>query len=257
VSAATVVETLVRAHLGGPPAAAPSATLPGLDAAGAYALQEALVERLVADGATPIGWKVGMASAVGREPQTPGPIYGRLLDGMLVDDGGTVEVGGVRGVHAEGEIAFVMGADLRGPAIAIADVLDATAGVRPAIELFATRLAPGRSTVADSIADNSGCAHVVLGGAQPVAVDGLDLRLTGLVLRRGDEIAGTGAGAQVLGHPAAAVAWLARALHERGQAIASGDVVISGAVAGAHAVQPGDRFVAEVDRLGRAEVGIA
>jgi 2-keto-4-pentenoate hydratase len=232
MTATAVVEALWRAHAGGPPVAAPTGALPGLEETRAYALQEALVERLVADGAHPVGWKVGMASAVGREPSTPGPIYGRLLADMRVADGDTVAASGLRGLHAEGEIAFVMAAALRGPGIGVGDVLAAAAGVQPAIELYASRLESGASAVPN-------------------------MRLTGLVLRRGEAIVGTGAGAQVLGHPAASVAWLANALAERGQEVSAGDVVITGAIAGAHRADPGDRFVAEVDHLGRAEVGIA
>jgi 2-keto-4-pentenoate hydratase len=53
------------------------------------------------------------------------------------------------------------------------------------------------------------------------------------------------------------VAWLANALAERGQGLEAGEVVITGAVAGAHAAAPGDAFMVEFDRLGAVEVRCA
>ncbi len=247
-----VADALWRAQADGGRVPAPSATLPGLDLDGAYAIQESLVARLVAAGQRPVGWKVGMAGIVGRTPATPGPIYGRLLSGMVVADGGALSAEALHEPFAEGEIAFVLGRALSGPGVEADDVLAATAALRPAIEVFARRLDADASAPPDMVADNALCAHVVLG--EPVVAGGLDPRLVGLVFRRRGEIVATGAGAQVLGDPARAVAWLANALARRDQSLEAGDVVITGAVAGAHAVASGDTFTAEFDRLGSVEV---
>jgi 2-keto-4-pentenoate hydratase len=250
-----VADALWRAQADGGRVPSPTATLPGLDLPGAYAIQEALVARLVAAGQRPIGWKVGMAGAIGRTADSPGPIYGRLLSGMAVTPGGTVSAEALHEPFAEGEIAFVLGAALHGPGVDAEQVLAATVGVRPAIEIFARRLDADASAVADMVADNALCSHVVLGDV--VAADGLDLRLVGLVMSRSGEIVATGAGASVLGDPARSVAWLANALAERGQGLEAGEVVITGAVAGAHAAAPGDAFTVEFDRLGAVEVRCA
>ena len=176
--------------------AVPSATLPDLDVEGGYAIQRALVERRLAAGESALGWKIGMASAVGRTAASPGPIYGRLLSGMLVEDGGTIERARLHGPHAEAEIAVVLARSLRGPGVTVADVRAAAAGVRPAIEVFATRLDAEAPGLPDSVADDSSSAHFALAG--PVTpLDDLDLRLVGVVFSRGDAIAGTGAGGQV------------------------------------------------------------
>jgi 2-keto-4-pentenoate hydratase len=156
---------------------------------------------------------------------------------------------------AEGEIAFVLRERLRGPGIEVEDVLAASAGVRPAIEVYARRLEADASAITDMVADNALCAHVVLGAV--TATDRLSPRLVGLVLARSGQIVATGAGAQVLGDPARSVAWLANALAQRGQGIEPGEVVITGAVAGAHAAAPGDTFTAEFDRLGAVQVHCA
>jgi 2-keto-4-pentenoate hydratase len=270
-----VADALWRAQADGARVPSPSATLPGLDLPGAYAIQEALVARLVAAGQRPIGWKVGMAGVVGRTADSPGPIYGRLLSAMVVAPGGTLSAEALHEPFAEGEIAFVLRDALHGPGVEADDVRAAAAGVCPAIEVFARRLDADAAAVTDMVADNALCAHVVLGdvvelegaSARAAATDGsgpagrgpapLDLRLVGLVMRRRGEIVATGAGAAVLGDPARSVAWLANALAERGQGLEAGEVVITGAVAGAHAAAPGDAFTVEFDRLGAVEVHCA
>jgi 2-keto-4-pentenoate hydratase len=250
---APVVERLLRGRDGGGLVAPATADLPELDERRAYAIQREVAERT---GVPLTGWKVGMASAVGRGPDTPGPIYGRLLADMEVPDGGSIPRGVLHGPEVEGEIAFVLDAPLRGPGVTVADVLAATRGVLPAIEIFAGRLAPGEHGVPDLIADNAFSARYVV-GATLVPLDGLDLRLIGMVHARGGaEIVGAGAGARVLGHPAAAVAWLANALAANGEpaGLEPGQLVLSGSLAPPVPAQPGDAFTVELDRLGSLSV---
>jgi 2-keto-4-pentenoate hydratase len=246
-----VVDALLAADRDGGRTGIPA----GLDLEAGYAIQRALVERRVAAGESAIGWKVGMASAIGRTPASPGPIYGRLLSGMLVEDGGTIERARLHGPYAEGEIAIVLARPLRGPGVTVADVRAAAAGARPAIEVFATRLDAEAPAVAEMVADNSSSAHFALGG-RLTPLDDLDLRLCGLVFTRNDGIAGTGAGGAV-GDPAEQVAWLANAAGARGDELQAGDVILTGALAGAHLADAGDVFTAEVDRLGSVSVRFA
>jgi 2-keto-4-pentenoate hydratase len=244
---AVVVERLLEAHRGGEPVPAPTALVPGLDLDGAYAIQRAFVERLRADGDVCAGWKVGMASAAGL--RGGGPIYGRLLARMVVDGTEPIDTGRLRAPEIEGEIAFVLEHPLRGPGVTLDDVLAATRGVLPALEVIAGRLAPGDHRPEDFVADNASSALAVVSG-EPAPVGGLNLRLLGMVLSRNGEIVGTGAGAAVLGHPARSVAWLANELAVSGQTLEAGELVLAGSLCGAHPVAPGDTVTAELDRLG-------
>jgi 2-keto-4-pentenoate hydratase len=55
----------------------------------------------------------------------------------------------------------------------------------------------------------------------------------------------------VLGHPAEAIAWLARALHEHGgERAEAGEIVIPGAMARALPIAAGDAVRAEMTGLG-------
>ena len=66
--------------------------------------------------------------------------------------------------------------------------------------------------------------------------------------------ASTAAGAAVLGHPAAAVAWLANKLSEFGVVLKAGEVVLSGAFSAAVTPVAGDYFEACFDRIGTVSV---
>jgi 2-oxo-3-hexenedioate decarboxylase len=87
-------------------------------------------------------------------------------------------------------------------------------------------------------------------GGRAACVEELDLRTTGLVLEKNGAVASLGAGAAVLGHPAAAVAMLANHLGARGQEISAGAVVLSGAATEAIAVEAGDAITLRVQGLG-------
>jgi 2-oxo-3-hexenedioate decarboxylase len=89
----------------------------------------------------------------------------------------------------------------------------------------------------------------------PVPVDGIDLRLAGVVLEHNGEVAGTASGAAALGHPAAAVAWLVRSLAAEDKGLRAGQVVLSGGLTAAVPLKPGDVVVASIDRIGGIELG--
>jgi len=229
---------------------------PGLDLELAYAVQEAGVRLLVAAGERPIGYKLGLTSrAKQAQMGVTEPLYGELTDAMLLDVGDPLDTGQLIQPRAEPEIAFLLGGDLAGERVGAAQVLAATAAVVPAIEIIDSRYAGYGFTLPDVVADNASAARVVLGGVRR-AVDGIDLRLVGCVLELGGRVRATAAGAAALGHPAAAVAWLVRALHRRGRGLAAGDVVLSGGLTEAVAVAPGDVVVARLGRLGTVELAI-
>jgi 2-keto-4-pentenoate hydratase len=123
----------------------------------------------------------------------------------------------------------------------------------PAIDVLDSRYAGYSFTLPDVVADNSSSAGFITGS---VLVDptGIDLRLVGVVLEVNGCVMATAAGAAVLGHPASCVAWLVRALARRGEGLAAGMTVLSGACTAAFAVSPGDTVVARIDRLGTVEV---
>lgn len=234
--------------------AALTTTCGPFDVRTAYEVQDAVVAARLRDGATVAGAKLGLTSAAKqRQMHVDQPLYGWLTDDMALDVGQPLDCGKFIQPRCEPEIAFLMSTDLAGPQVTAAHVLAATAALYPAIDVLDSRFAGYSFTLLDVVADNASAAGFLLGG-QATAPGGVDLRLTGLVLEKNGELVGTAAGAAVLGHPAAAVAWLVRALAGRGRGLTAGQVVIAGALTEAVPVAPGDTIVAHFDRLGTVEL---
>jgi 2-keto-4-pentenoate hydratase len=87
-------------------------------------------------------------------------------------------------------------------------------------------------------------------GAEPRKLDGLDLRLCGMVMERRGEAVSLGAGAACLGHPLNAALWLARTMVEVGNPLKEGDVIMSGALGPMASVAAGDVIDTRINGLG-------
>lgn len=217
----------------------------------AYHVQDIVVASRLADI---VGAKLGLTSAAKqRQMNVDEPLYGWLTGDMTIDIGQPLLCEQFIQPRCEPEIAFVLREDLSGPHVTASQVLAATAAVYPAIDVLDSRFAGYSFTLPDVVADNASGAGFIVGG-QATNPAGLDLRLTGVVLEKNGELVATAAGAAVLGHPAASVAWLVRALAGRGRGLAAGQVVLSGALTEAVPVAPDDVVVARFDRLGTIEV---
>ncbi len=229
-------------------------TYPDLDPDTAYTVQDAVVQARVDAGAVVVGAKLGLTSeAKQRQMNVAEPLYGWLTDDMQLDTGSAMVCGDYIQPRCEPEVAFLLRDDLAGPQVVAAHVLAATALVFPAIDILDSRFAGYKFTGSDVIADNSSCAGFVFGG-QGVEPRGFDLRLVGCSFEKNGRLLGTAAGAAVLGHPAASVAWMVRRMATRGHGLKAGQVVMAGALTEAVAVSPGDTVVARFDRLGTVEL---
>ncbi len=180
------------------------------------------------------------------------PIYGFLAAANAVDMGEPLDTASLIQPRCEPEIVFVLGRDLSGPDVTAAEVVDATSGVAVGIEVLDSRYHDYKFTMADVVADNTSASRFVVGAA--VDPQGIDLDLVGVVLEKNGEVVGTATGAACMGHPAAAVAWLARQLSAEGEGLRAGEIVLSGGLTAAIPVGPGDVVVASVDRLGSIEL---
>ena len=75
------------------------------------------------------------------------------------------------------------------------------------------------------------------------------LKVSGRALINGDE-AGRGTGADVLGHPHNALAWLANHLAEEGKGLHAGQIVLTGSLVKTVWLNAGDKVKMELDGLG-------
>ena len=100
------------------------------------------------------------------------------------------------------------------------------------------------------LADDVSAAAVIVGPEiDPAAVDLPAVR----VAARVGEATFTGDAGAVLGDPARAVAWLCADLHRRGEGLAAGDLVLSGALVGPTPVAPGEVVRADLGELASLE----
>ena len=223
-----------------------------LDAA--YAVQSALIDRRLAGGARVTGRKIGLtAPAVQEQFGVRRPDFGVLLDDAIQSDSAVLSLGDFIAPRVEGEVAFVLGADLDDPRTTVVDVLRATQYLLPAIEVVDSRIRGWDIRITDTVADNASAGAVVL-GTTPYDPVGLDLTAVAMTLEHAGEPVSTGTGAACLGSPVNAVVWLARECARRGRPLAAGEVVLSGALGPMVAVgEPGCHRV-DISSLGHVEV---
>jgi 2-keto-4-pentenoate hydratase len=206
----------------------------------AYAVQREGLARRLAAGERPAGWKIGYASqAMRAQMGVDRPNYGPLTDAMLLADGAVVDSGLLQ-PRVEPEVALVLGTDL--PPGADADrVAGAVRSARCALEVVDSVWQDYRFRIEDNTADGSSAAYGVLGPELPA---GTDLAALGVTLERDGIAAGTGRGADAMGHPLAALGWLAAELGRHGQHLRAGEVVLTGGLTAAVPLPPGARVTA-------------
>ncbi|HEY0002036.1 MAG TPA: fumarylacetoacetate hydrolase family protein, partial [Actinoplanes sp.] len=182
---------------------------PALDEPAAYDAQFLGVRAKLAAGETLSGAKLGLTSRAKQLAMgVAAPLSGWVTSGMLLPYGEPVELGRFIHPRVEPEIAFLLARDVEAPATVIS-VLAATRAVLAAVDVLDSRYEDFRFRLPDVIADNASAGGFLLGprAVPPAELD--DLRLLGCVLRVNGDVVATAAGAAAMGHPAAAVAWLA------------------------------------------------
>jgi 2-oxopent-4-enoate/cis-2-oxohex-4-enoate hydratase len=221
---------------------------PSIDIVDAYRVSLRLLDRRRQEGEKVIGKKIGVTSKPVQDMLgVHQPDFGFLLDAMRVPDGATVSLARHRLIQprAEGEIAFVLKKDLRGPGVTEAQVLDATDYVTPCFEIVDSRIRDWKIRIQDTVADNASCGVFVLGEAR-VDPATLDLAAVKMDITKN--------GAHVAGWPCTAVAWLANTLGQFGIPFAAGEIILSGSLAPLLPAVPGDRFAMTLAGIGGASV---
>ncbi|KKB36932.1 2-keto-4-pentenoate hydratase [Bacillus thermotolerans] len=228
---------------------------PELDLGLAYEIQKRLVELKVEKHQTRrSGYKLGLTSKAKQEMMgVHEPTYGVLLEDMQLMEGQEVSIAPFIHAKIEPEIAFIFNKEVSGPSINTADILDATAYIAPAMEVIDSRYRNFNFTLADVVADNSSSSRYIM-SEKLYRLEDIDLRLMGMVFKKNSQIESTSTGAAVMGHPARAIAWMANELSRSGQSIKPGDVVLSGALAGAVEIHAGDHFSVQFDGIGSLDI---
>ncbi len=237
-----LAERLLRAEETRTPIEVPTIEYPAMTVADGYAVQRLIVAKKVARGDRVIGKKVGLTSRANQDVfGVHEPVYGQLLASGMHMENVPVQTASLIQPIIECEITFVMRQRLQGPGVTVPQVLRATEGIMPSLELGDARMRAwiGRAKVPDILADSCGGAGIIVGG-ELHSLQGFDLRYTGMMVEKNGEIIATGASGAVLGNPAQSVAWLVNKLAAVELALEEGDMVLSGALTGAVQMQAGD-----------------
>jgi 2-keto-4-pentenoate hydratase len=219
----------------------------------AHAICERNIARRVDAGERIAGFKVGFTNIAVRENMgLPDSTYGYLLDGMVLPAGDELRMDEFVAPKIETEICFRLAKDLIGPDLTIDQVLDATDAVSASFEICDARIRDWKCPYPDFFADNGFSARIVLSGHW-VPVREVDLLGESVVLLKDGEPIAEGRGEMALGHPANAVAWLARKLSERGRSLRAGTFVMTGTLTPIIPIVQGSDYVGSFSTLGSVE----
>ena len=227
----------------------------------AYAIQDRFVALRAKKLGGIAGYKIALATAeMQRFVGVDAPQAGAMLEFTLHRTPARVRAADYLHLIVEFEIAVEIAEDLP-----VADapffrsrVAQAVGGVMPAIELADDREAVYAELAKhplDLIADNGWNEGAVLG--YPVREwQSIDLAAVRGVATINGKAVGEGKGAQAMGHPLDAVAWVADHLARHGRGLLRGDVVITGSLITSKNAQEGELVKFALEGLGEAELRV-
>jgi 2-oxo-3-hexenedioate decarboxylase len=223
---------------------------PAMTVADGYAVQLELRRRWLAEGRRQVGWKAGLTSKAKMEQMGVfAPGIGFLMADMARPENSAVRTDDLVHPRVECEVAFMTKAPLKGASCTREEVLAATDFVLPALEIIDSRFVGFNFDLPSVIADNSSAARYIVGG-RARDPDDLDISSLGLVMEKNGEVVAMASSAEVMEHPAEAVALLVRVLAELGEDLPASSFVMSGAITAAIPVKPGDHIIARYQELG-------
>ncbi len=223
----------------------------------AYAIQHRVVDALVAQaGGRCIGYKVACTSEIAQAAlQIDRPLFGRLMSQTSSPSGTTLAADQFTHRVIEAEFAFRIGTDVAPvdgghTQATIADHIDA---LIPGIEIVDHRFESWAVGALRIAADNA--IHGWWLHGEPVADwRRHDLAASTVSVTHDGELATTGSGAAVLGHPLTVMAWLADELPRFGLRLRRGDFVTTGVATDVFEAGAGESCVADFGPFGTVTV---
>lgn len=249
-----------RHHARHRPPPLPAACAPR-DIEEAYAIQDEFVALKSRACGPVVGYKIALTTPqMRRFVGLHDSIGGCLHAQQVVRAPASVRAADYGRLLVEFEIALILGGDLKASAAAYTPhlVADAVAAVMPAFEI-ADDLGADYATLGsrglELAADNAWNEGAVLGRALE-DWRGIDLTSVRGVACVNGKIVGEGRGADALGSPLAALAWIANHLRGRGRYLRKGDVVITGSLVPSQFPRAGDQLQFDAGPLGAIELAV-
>jgi 2-keto-4-pentenoate hydratase len=235
--------------------ALPADIVPTTEADG-YRVQRALHDLMRPQLGSVVGYKIGCTSKVMQEYlEIPHPCGGGVFEKGVHDSGVKLSASDFVRVGVECEIAVELARDMlpTEEPFTAEWVGEAVEAYYPAIEIVDDRYVKWEALGAPTlVADDFFAAACVIG--EPVARSAAPnlLKVTGRAIINGKE-EGRGTGADVLGHPHEALAWLANHLAAEGRGLHAGQIVLTGSLVKTVWLKAGDHVRMELEGLGKVE----
>lgn len=246
----TLASELLALHDAGGIVAPFSERYPGLTAQAGYRAAARLHATRLARGWKPLGRKIGFTNrTIWSRYGVYEPMWGMVYDRTVTiaqSERATVQLAALAQPRIEPEICF--GLKSSPPVTHDAQaLLEAIEWVAHSIEIVQCHHPDWKLKIADCTADNGLHGRLVVGTPVPVStLPALAAGLPGLKveLRKGDTLVDRGAGANVLGSPLEALAFLVEVLSRQTEAppLAAGEIVSTGTLTDAHPVAPGETW---------------
>jgi 2-keto-4-pentenoate hydratase len=217
----------------------------------AYRVQLGMLERYVREGDRQAGWKVGLtAKAMQVQQGVHEPVLGFLLASGERASGTRFRYADLIHPGFENELCLTVGRTLRGPGITTEQAAAALSGMAPALEIIERR-GDFAGDLNLALADNAQQKAFVTGAVTPVPA-GFDFAAVSVDIIVNGTHSERAMGSEVLGTPAASVAWLANKLAEFGLSLEAGMRVMSGSFTRQYELKAGDRIEARFVPVGAA-----
>jgi 2-keto-4-pentenoate hydratase len=227
------------------------------DEAEGYKIQRAVHDLLLPHFGALVGYKIGCTSPVMQQYlDIPHPCAGGVFAKGVHDSGALLRAEDFVRVGVECEIAVKLARNMPASEAPFTAewVAEAIEAYYPAIEIVDDRYVKWETLGAPTlVADDFFAAGCVLGEPVPRTEAPDLLRVTGRAVINGVE-AGQGTGADVLGHPHNALAWLANHLAAEGKGLHAGQIVLTGSLVKTAWLKAGDSVVMELLGLGNVNV---
>lgn len=230
------------------------------DEAAAYELQAETNDLIAPKLGALAGHKIGCTTPVMQKFLGIGnPCAGRVFAQTAFGAHAEIARSNYRKLGVECEIVVEIGTDIEPgwkdytPQALLPHVGAVMAGIEIVDDRYADYRAQGAPTLIADNFFNAGCAL----GMPVTEWRAFDLAtLAGHMYINGNEV-GRGTGAMVMGHPLAALAWLANRRSVGGEGLRRGEFVFLGSLVETKWLNAGDEVVIEIERLGQVSLAVS
>lgn len=227
---------------------------PGLTPQEGYAAARKLHAHRCARGWKPVGRKIGFTNrTLSDRYGVHEPMWGTVYDRTIVfsvDNQCTVSLAGLAQPRIEPEICL----RLKSPPPLAKDpraLLDCIEWIAHSVEIVQCHHPEWKVSIADCTADNGLHGRLVVGSPFAVSPDLVSVLPEAKVrLMKEQELVDEGVGANVLGSPLLAFAFLIEVLEKQKEKLRPGEIITTGVLTDAHPVKPGELWRTEFSGIG-------